>query len=76
MGIPSDKYQEDWKPRLRREKKFFFPNVRSGTPAHRQVTLEKLRARRGYIRGTGLKIRVITTIRCTIKEQAGVDEVT
>ncbi len=36
MGIPSDKYQEDWKPR---EKGLFFTHFLSGTPARRQVTL-------------------------------------
>ncbi len=40
MGIPSDKYQKDWKSRLRRERYKFFTNFRSGTPARRQVTLE------------------------------------
>ncbi len=33
MGIPSDKYQEDWKTRLRWEKGLFFTNFRSGTHA-------------------------------------------
>ncbi len=32
--------QKDWKPGLRWEEVLFFTNVRSGTPARRQVTLE------------------------------------
>ncbi len=42
MGIPSDKYQEDWKSMLRQEKDLFFTNFRCGIAARRQVTLEKL----------------------------------
>ncbi len=52
------------------EKGLFFANCRSGTPACRQATLEKLRVLRvrlGYniCRETGLKVRVITTGRET-----------
>ncbi len=68
MGIPSDKYQEDWKLRLRREKKgLFFTNFRSATPARRQVTLLANCVYRGqgggiiYIRETGLKVSVKVT---------------
>ncbi len=40
IGIPSDKYQKDWKLRLRRERYNFFTNFWSRTLVRRQVTLE------------------------------------
>ncbi len=40
IGIPSDEYQKDWKPRLRRERYNFFTNFRSGTLVRSQVTVE------------------------------------
>ncbi len=70
MGISSDKYQEDWKSGLRREKYLCFGNFRSGTPARRQVTLLEKCVYRGEgggitYRETELKVRVIKKLRET-----------
>ncbi len=72
MGIQSDKYQEDWKSRLRWETVLFFTNFWSGTPARRQVTVGNcVHNRQGggiiyiYIE-TALKVSVITTNKRTI----------
>ncbi len=75
IGIPSDKYQEHWKSRLRREKVKRFTNFLSGTPARRQVTLENyVYSGQGggmiYVeRETGLKVSVITT--CYMNDDGG-----
>ncbi len=67
MGIPSDKYQEGWKLRLRREKNLFFTNFLSGLRARRQVTLLGNCVYRVqgwviiYIGETGLKVSVKVT---------------